>query len=127
MLKSHAHEVLEKIEKEAFNSGFKAGENAGFIKGWERAAKSVNEALKKPPVTTKESIDVFSSNPPPKKNPFKPESGQSKVYEYIKANPGKQGFEIISGADVSAKTARNTFHRLKKRGLASNEDGWKVL
>lgn len=120
VMKTKAHRIIQEIEEESFNEGFKAG--------WYAATKQINEALKKPIIPpfkhTSEASDTTSGNP------FKPSSGQFEVYEYMKSNPGLKGKDIISALsllDIKHKTVRNAFHRLKDKGLAMNEDGWRVL
>lgn len=109
-----AEKVIKDLQKDSFNEGFQAG--------WYAASKQVYESLKKPvfPVFKEESEEQLG-------NPFKVGSGQATVYDYMKANPGKKGKEIIAALDVPPKTVRNAFHRLKDRQLAINENGWRLL
>lgn len=116
-MKTQAIDAIQKIEKNAFNEGFKAG--------WFAASQHMIEALKKPVIPAYQAGDE-SPKEPSSGNPFRPNTESSAVYEYIKTHPGKRGSEIIAILDISAKSARNAFHRLKKRGVALNEDGWRL-
>lgn len=116
-MKTQAHKIIQEIEQKSFNEGFQAG--------WYAASKQAYESLKKP------IFPAFSAEddqaPVATGNPFKAGTGSASVYDHIKNNPGKKGKDIISDLGISPKIVRNVFHRLKDRGLAVNEDGWRIL
>ena len=93
----------------------------GFHDGWRAAVSYVRWRLARSEMLTpRYPWHAFVGNP------FKLGTGQAKVYEYIKANPGKHAAEIIANVQVSPKTVSNACHRLKKKNLAINEDGWRL-
>lgn len=122
-MRTEAHKIIQEIEDRAFIEGFKAG--------WYAATKQMNDALKQPVIPfytenkhNSEKLDFMAMD---SKNPFRPGTESSSVYNYIRDNPGKRGNFIIQQLGISPKSARNAFHRLKKRGLAVNKDGWRVI
>jgi hypothetical protein len=110
-MKTNARAIIEEIQAKAFQEG------------WNALAGKIADALK--------SAAPVRLNPPrskPKKRPYKTNTNGAKIYNYIKANPNMRGKDIIRNTGVENKTARTTLYRMKKRGIATNENGkWKVL
>lgn len=94
--------------------------NKGFEDGWHAAAKRMKEVLGDLPDKSKIGLVVKVSGG----NPFRKGTGQAKVYEYIRENPGQRNKEISSGAGVSYKIVSNALHRLK--GVIIDDCGWKL-
>lgn len=112
--------LLADAEKAAYNAGYNA------------AVKDITEAARdKAARQTGDSPKKLLSSPSPwegayRDNPFKPNSDSAQVFEFIRANPGKRGVEIVNETGISNKTVRTVLWRLNKEHLAVNEDGWRI-
>jgi hypothetical protein len=118
-MRKDAHKIIKEIEE----SAYKDGHADGYKAGWTDAANAANEALKIQPARGA----TVSQHNGASTNPFRIGTRSASVYDYVKANPGKKGAEIIQALGVGTKIARTALYRMKDDGVAVNQDGWRLL
>jgi hypothetical protein len=111
-MSTNAHQIIEEIQAKSYQDG------------WNALAQKIRDALDGDvPVAVKRK-----TGPKPIGNPFGDGTVAAKVYDYIKENPGMRGKDIVTGAGVDDKPGRTAMHRMKKRGIAQNENGaWRIV
>ena len=96
----------------------------GFQDGWKAVSTRVNGALEVPSTAVMKCDQGFASAGT---NPFRSSSGQAKVYNYIRDNPGKSVKSIATDTGLTSKIVSNTVYRLRANNLAVDDDGWRLL
>lgn len=110
-MKTDATQIIEQLQAEAYQNG------------WDDLANKIRSVLGNS--TNKSSKTPFKSS---EENPFETDSGSAKIYDYVKANPGLRGRDIIKNTGIDGKNVRTTLHRMKTRSFAVNEGGkWRIL
>ena len=121
-MRTDAHKIIEEIEAKAYEAGHQDGHVKGYREGWEAAKLAANKALEVPSIKSSTSSKANGAT-----NPFRAGTASANVYSFIKNSPGKRGVEIIKALGIGTKIGRTALWRLKKDGIAVNENGWRLL
>lgn len=110
-MSTNATQIIEQLQAEAYQNG------------WDTLANRIKAVLENPANKYQKTLSIASQE-----NPFETDSGSAKIYDYVKANPGLRGRDIIKNTEIDGKNVRTTLHRMKTRNIAVNEAGrWRIL